>query len=224
MADDNTEEQQPQEERAVQRGGAVAAGAGSYGVVVVEQPEKGGALAIPRMSRRKVVITSFWAGMGLALLGIGATIINTLYPRGVNGFGGPVFVGTVDDFPPGSKIRNVTAKAWIVRLNAEQAARNGAEEGALLALYQKCPHLGCTVPWEPAHTREDPRSRQRYAGWFLCPCHGSTYSDAGVRVFGPAPRSMDTMSISIEDGNITLNTGDITEGGEDNGARGVLPG
>jgi cytochrome b6-f complex iron-sulfur subunit len=58
-------------------------------------------------------------------------------------------------------------------------------------------------------------------GWFRCPCHGSTYTDSGVRVFGPAPRSMDTMDISVSGGRLAVNTGSITPGGPDNANRAI---
>ena len=60
-------------------------------------------------------------------------------------------------------------------------------------------------------------------GWFRCPCHGSTYNDAGVRVFGPAPRSMDRMEVTIDadSGRISVNTGEIAKGTEDNAALAV---
>jgi cytochrome b6-f complex iron-sulfur subunit len=223
MADDNTEEKEQTEKAPARRAASpVAAGPGGHAVVIA-QPAPVSTPILPKVSRRNVVIIGFWAGIGATLVAIAATVINSLYPRNVTGFGGSIFVGTVDQIEPGQKFKNVEAKAWIVRLDATQAERNGGEEGAILALYQKCPHLGCTVPYRPEYSREDPRSGQRYAGWFLCPCHGSTYSDAGVRVFGPAPRSMDTFSVTIDGGNITVNTGDITPGGEDNASRGVQP-
>ena len=57
-------------------------------------------------------------------------------------------------------------------------------------------------------------------GWFRCPCHGSTYTRGGIRVFGPAPRPMDTMEISVNsDGSLVVNTGNIKKGGEDNPQR-----
>jgi cytochrome b6-f complex iron-sulfur subunit len=72
------------------------------------------------------------------------------------------------------------------------------------------------VPWRPEFTFNDDK------GWYRCPCHGSTYTKAGVRVFGPAPRSMDTMKITIDGaGNITVQTGSITPGGTDNPHRAV---
>ena len=43
-----------------------------------------------------------------------------------------------------------------------------------------------------------------------------------MRVFGPAPRSMDSMAVEIDDnGNITVQTGDITSGAPDNPLRAV---
>ena len=142
------------------------------------------------------MLIGFWGAMGAMMLGIVTTILNSLYPRNVTGFGGSVYVGTVDQLKSatGQKLHNLDAKAWVVLLTGEQVRRNpGAQEGSIIALYHKCPHLGCTVPWRPDFSREDPRNLETYGGWFLCPCHGSTYSDAGVRVFGPAPRSMDTI-------------------------------
>ncbi len=191
-------------------------------VVVVQPPATG--MQMPEVSRRKVLLIGFWGAMGALMLGIVATIINSLYPRDVTGFGGTVFVGSIDLLAPGKKLHNLDAKAWVVRFDAQQAARNpGAQEGSVLAIYHKCVHLGCTVPYRPDFSREDPRNGETYAGWFLCPCHGSTYSDAGVRVFGPAPRSLDTFALTIDGGKMTVNTGKITTGTTDNPSRAILP-
>ena len=206
-------------------GGGALATAGGPAVVVV-QPAPAGFRA-PEVTRRKVMIIGFWAAMGAMMLGIVTTIINSLYPRNVTGFGGSVFVGTMDQLKsaPGQKIHNLDAKAWIVLLTGDKVKRNpGAAEGSVIALYHKCVHLGCTVPWRPDFSREDPRNQETYPGWFLCPCHGSTYSDAGVRVFGPAPRSLDTFDLVIKDGKMTVNTGKISTGNPDNPSRAVLPG
>ena len=54
----------------------------------------------------------------------------------------------------------------------------GYEQG-VVALYQKCPHLGCRVPW------------CKTSQWFECPCHGSQYNRVGEKKGGPAPRGMD---------------------------------
>ena len=206
-------------------GGGALATAGGPAVVVV-QPAPAG-VQMPNVSRRKLMIIGFWSGMGAMLLGIVTTILYSLYPRNVAGFGGSVYVGTVDQLKgaAGQKLHNLDAKAWLVLLTGDKVTHNpGAQEGSIIALYHKCPHLGCTVPWRPDFSREDPRNLETYGGWFLCPCHGSTYSDAGVRVFGPAPRSMDTFELSITDGKMTVNTGNIRLGDETNPTRAILPG
>jgi cytochrome b6-f complex iron-sulfur subunit len=74
-------------------------------------------------------------------------------------------------------------------------------EQGLMALYWKCPHLGCTVPW--VGPPDSPAA-------FHCPCHGSVYDYNGTRTGGPAPRSMDFMGVTVNgDGSVTVNTGDI---------------
>jgi cytochrome b6-f complex iron-sulfur subunit len=212
--------------KAAPGGGALAAaGAGAAAVVVVRPAPAG--MQMPQVSRRKLLLVGFWAGMGAMLLGIVTTTINSLYPRNVSGFGQSFFVGTVDQLKsaPGQKLHNLDAKAWLVMLTGDQVRRNpGAQEGSIVAIYHKCVHLGCTVPWRADFSREDPRNKETYAGWFLCPCHGSTYSDAGVRVFGPAPRSLDVFELSVKDGKMTVNTGKIITGTENNAARAILPG
>ena len=110
-------------------------------------------------------------------------------------------------------VRISEGKFWLVNLRGTQGdVLQVGGTGGLLALYWKCPHLGCTVPW-----RGDFQGAQvnfpGVTGWFRCPCHGSTYSRAGVRVFGPAPRSMDTFLITVNgDKSLTVNTRAITSG------------
>ena len=113
--------------------------------------------------------------------------------------------------PGADPVKIFDGKFYLVNLKPGEGGHGaipGSEKGGLVALYQKCPHLGCTVPWRPDFDFEGSK------GWFRCPCHGSTYTKGGARVFGPAPRSMDTMltSRSTADGSVTVNTGKITLG------------
>ena len=227
MADEETPQAEQPAEKAVEKaapaGKQAAVAATAVGPAVVVVPMQPTGFTAPQVSRRRVLQVGFWSGL-LALLGaIGATTLNILYPRGVTGFGATIVVGTVDQLKPGSFLRNLDAKAWIMRMGPEQAAHEGAPEGSIIALYHRCPHLGCTVPYRPEFSFEDPRGGGSYPRWFRCPCHGSTYSFAGVRVFGPAPRSMDTFAFTIENGNIIVDTGTITQGTTENPSRAVLP-
>lgn len=185
--------------------------------LLAAQAAGGAAIAIERVetkqvSRRSLIQITFWAGLGAGLLASVGSIIDFLYPRGVVGFGGIVSApGTVETYPPGSKTAIPAGKFWLVSLTEQQGGPG------FLALYWKCPHLGCTVPWRPTFVWPDPDAGgQDTTGWFRCPCHGSTYNNAGVRVFGPAPRSMDHMKVTIEDGKISVNTGVITKGTPEN--------
>jgi cytochrome b6-f complex iron-sulfur subunit len=173
-------------------------------------------LALPRLSRRTLMRIGFWTGLGIALTGAGGVGLDLVYPRGIAGFGSTVTPGVVSDFPPGSKTHFLEGRFWLVNLTEEQGGPG------ILALWQKCPHLGCTVPWEENFVFADPRTGETKKGWFRCPCHGSTYTDAGVRVYGPAPRSMDTMKVDInEDGRIIVDTGTILKGSNDNASHAV---
>jgi cytochrome b6-f complex iron-sulfur subunit len=230
MADEEAPQaESPKEEAAekavVAAGGGrqvAAAGAGAPAVVVVPMPSPG--LTAPKVERRRVLQIGFWTAFLVALGGISATIINFMYPRGLAGFGSSIAVGTVDQLPEGGFLRNLDARTWVMRLGAQQAEREGAPQGSIIALYQKCPHLGCTVPWRPEFPFADPRNNNEvYPGWFRCPCHGSTYSFTGVRVFGPAPRSMDVFGLTIDNGNIIVNTGEIKQGTPDNPSLAIQP-
>jgi cytochrome b6-f complex iron-sulfur subunit len=67
------------------------------------------------------------------------------------------------------------------------------EEG-LVAIYQKCVHLGCKVPWCQS------------SQWFECPCHGSKYNRVGEKRGGPAPRGLDHFAMEISGESITIDT------------------
>jgi cytochrome b6-f complex iron-sulfur subunit len=167
-------------------------------------------------SRRSFVKIGFWGSLGaFGALALGQ-FLDFFWPRGVAGFGGKVTAGKVSDYPAGGEPkRNNEGRFWMVHVTPEMGGQ-GKFEG-LLALWQRCPHLGCTVPWRGDFSFEGEQ------GWFRCPCHGSTYNYAGVRVFGPAPRSMDTMQITVDAGGlITVDTAVRTPGGttlEDNPSR-----
>jgi cytochrome b6-f complex iron-sulfur subunit len=168
----------------------------------------------PIVSRRRVLQIGFWSSLGAIIAGAGGCSLVLVYPSTVTGFGGRVTVNPGDVPAPGGKKEIAEGRFWLVSLTEEQGGPG------LLALWWKCPHLGCTVPWRPTFVWPDPTTGAARQGWFRCPCHGSTYTDAGVRVFGPAPRSLDTMAIEVQaNGTIVVDTGSITAGAPDNPSR-----
>ena len=179
--------------------------AGRGDVIAIEHSRERG------VTRRALLRGGFGVGLASVLAAMGGIVVDFLWQRNVAGFGAVVTAGLASDFPPGTKTKVREGKFWLVNLTPEQGGPG------FLALWQKCPHLGCVVPWEPRFRFVEPVSGDTTEGWFRCPCHQSTYNHAGVRVYGPAPRSMDRMALRItEDGFIEVDTGDISKGAEDN--------
>lgn len=218
MADEETQKES-KEKAPAKHVGALSA-SGTHAVIVAPPAPAG--MPLPQVSRRTVVIAGFWSGLGaLALAGV-AGLVNFMWPRTAQRAAGKFVLDVnANDIPAGGKrdyvilqpskqnpLQSLETKLFLVHLDEEQAALNLMPDkaGAYLALWRKCPHLGCTVPYEEGFTFNDPANDgQAVTGWFRCPCHGSTYSDSGRRVFGPAPRSMDVFALSIDlDGNMTV--------------------
>lgn len=140
-----------------------------------------------------------WAGWGtiMALLAqSGVGFLAFFWPKKVGAFGGEVNAGNVSDIPVGDVRIIQEGKFYLSRV----------PEG-FLALWWKCPHLGCTVPWKPDEQTEDQIAGR---GRFSCPCHGSIYNRYGQIVAGPAPRPMDLFPIRIDGGRIFVNTNPTT--------------
>ena len=176
-----------------------------------------------KLARRSFMRVSVFAGLTLTTAAMAASFLNFFNLRNPSGFGGSVTVAATQIPPPGAPPARISeGRFWLSNLGgAEGDVLQVGGTGGLLALWWKCPHLGCTVPWNGAFNGADVNF-PGIVGWFRCPCHGSTYSRAGVRVFGPAPRSMDTMALSVNaDGSVTVNTGQITGGAIENPLRAV---
>ena len=152
------------------------------------------------ITRRVFLLGGFWSAVGLAAVGLLGAPASFLWSRNVGGFGGPITIGTdrVPE-PGGTPLKIVEGRFFIIN---REAGEDGSPAG-LLALWSKCPHLGCTVPYRADLTFRGSK------GWFRCPCHSSTYSrDAGIRVYGPAPRPMDVFPLTVnEDLSVTVQTG-----------------
>ena len=138
-----------------------------------------------KISRRDVLKTTWAALGGLAVLELGGISLAYMQPRLTAGeFGGMISAGKVEDFPNGSVTHIANGRFYLVRL----------AEGGFLALYQRCTHLGCSVPWD------------QNAGQFICPCHSSSFSVEGELLNPPAPRPLDLFAVTIVDGIVTVDT------------------
>ena len=166
------------------------------------------------VTRRQFLNRSVFALFGLGITVFGVAIVGFLWPSGSSGFGSKIRIGKVSDVLADVQsndgfLYKPEGRMWITEYPA--AALPKAEtvyspseltgmEAGLVALYQKCPHLGCRVP--------ECKSSQ----WFECPCHGSQYNQVGEKKGGPAPRGMDRFAMEVSGGVFTVNTGQIIQG------------
>ena len=73
---------------------------------------------------------------------------------------------------------------WIARL-----------EDRIVALSTVCTHLGCIPNWSPAERR------------FRCPCHGSSFTQTGINIEGPAPRPLDRLRMTVQKERLIVDRG-----------------
>ena len=166
------------------------------------------------VTRRQFFNRSLLAGSGLGLGAFGIAALAFLWPNAGGGFGGKIVVGSEADakdaFDNKIPYYNAAAKTYIVaypkqdlpkakKIPAYAPVIAGMEEG-YVALYQKCVHLGCRVPWCPS------------SQWFECPCHGSKYNRVGEKQGGPAPRGLDRFVLQVSGGNIVVDTANVITG------------
>lgn len=150
-----------------------------------------------RMSRRMLIRLGLAGTLALFLIEVLGTFLDFYTPRKYGTFGSKVTLGKPSQFAMPSITTVIDAKLFLSHV----------PEG-FLAMYWKCPHLGCTVQWHPEEQTEDKLAPQ---GRFHCPCHGSIYNRYGQIVFGPAPRPLDLFTMSLSNGNLVADTGDITQ-------------
>jgi cytochrome b6-f complex iron-sulfur subunit len=153
-----------------------------------------------RITRRRFMRNTFLSTMTAFTIGGGATFLLFFWPKKVGTFGSKIAVGALADYPEGSVTKVSEGRFWLVHLRQEDG-------GGFMALYWKCVHLGCTVPWEPDESGT--YEGKSYKGIFKCPCHGSLYIYNGQNFGGPAPRPLDYMDVSTAGGRIVVDTGKI---------------
>ncbi len=141
---------------------------------------------IQALSRRNFLKVGLGALGALAALELGGAGFMYLRARSEEGdFGGVITAGAVEKFPPGSVTEYPESHLFVIR----------APDGGFLAVYSRCPHLGCTVSWVPEGNH------------FICPCHASSFDFFGTFESPPVPRSLDTFDIQIdEDGVLKVDT------------------
>ncbi|MEK7848514.1 MAG: ubiquinol-cytochrome c reductase iron-sulfur subunit [Chloroflexota bacterium] len=156
-----------------------------------------------KLSRREMLRLAWWGAAGaLVLEGVGATLLS-LWPKVQAGaFGGRIEAGNVDEFPLGSVTYHMEGRCYVSHV---RTADGGS---GLLALYRRCTHLGCVVPWRADEASEDDLSPR---GRFTCPCHASIFDRYGRVKGGPAPRPLDMFPVTLQGHRVLVDTGKVVQ-------------
>jgi cytochrome b6-f complex iron-sulfur subunit len=129
--------------------------------------------------------------MALLLAEFGGAVIWFALPRFRAGEFGGVFTIDPASLAKGEKtaapIDFPAGKFWLS--NTDDGFR---------ALSKVCTHLGCLFKWVGTNNR------------FECPCHGSKFTNKGVYIEGPAPRSLDRFAVTVinTDGSTNVSSAD----------------
>lgn len=160
--------------------GLLLGGLGARFVTLLSRLHAAPSGASRRVGRRSFVRNAALGATGVVLAEIAGGTIWLLWPNKTGAFGSEIAVRP-EDVPPvmGPPFESSQGRFFLVH-----------NEDGVLAMYTKCPHLGCKVPW--IGPPDAPNA-------FQCPCHGSQYNYVGERTGGPAPRPMDLFAVSVDD-------------------------
>ena len=141
------------------------------------------------VTRRTLLRDGWRVGTGLLASAAAWTSWELLRPLASSAAGRKLRVGNASDYQAGTATYIREGRFWVA--NAD---------GHLFALSQKCPHLGCRVPFCDS------------SGRFECPCHGSVFDLGGEWIEGPSPRGMDRHPIAVDGDTLVVDTGKSNDG------------
>ena len=152
-------------------------------------------------STRRQLLRRGWQ-LGGALLGVAAgwTTYESLRPLAGTAAGATINLGSPANYKAETATYIVSGRLFV--------ANTGSR---IFAISQKCPHLGCRVPFCES------------SGRFECPCHGSKYDIGGEWVEGPAPRGMDRYVLTLSGGSLMADTSKLLTGPERGAKRFLTP-
>ena len=180
------------------------------------------------ISRRSFMRRVLGVGVGLLSLEFLGGTVAFLWPNLTEGLGAQITIGTPDDVANAqpewgeglpyvynqANLFFVNVPAAMARVEGDGTVASpipdpgtnvGADiplpERSVLALWRKCPHLGCQIPQVCEQSQ-----------WFECLCHGSKYTVLGEKRDGPAPRGMDRFEVLVENGAYVVDTRQVVAG------------
>ncbi len=150
-----------------------------------KSPEKDELNVSKNVSRRDFLSISLKALGGLAAMELGAAGILFLRSRSLEGeFGGIMTIGKIESFTPGSVMEVEDGNFYLIC----------TDDNGFLAVYRRCPHLGCTVNWMDNEEK------------FLCPCHSATFTKTGDFNNKLIARALDYFPVFFEKGMVKVDT------------------
>lgn len=197
----------------------VAPSVGPPEAAPVEPPRYGvvPGLGAGSLTRRAFMRRMLGAGVGLVSLEFAGGTLAFLWPNITEGVGAEFRVGTIPEilaanpsWAQGWPVNIGRARVFLVNAPAARELALGRDVSVtepapdqILALWQKCPHLGCMVPALCP-------DRKR----FQCNCHQSTYNILGEKMAkGPASRGMDRFAVRIgDDGVLIIDSSEVIRG------------
>lgn len=180
------------------------------------------------ITRRGFMRRMLGVGIGLLSLEFLGGTLAFLWPNLTEGLGAKITLGTADDintvapdWKNGLPYIYNQANLFFINVPAAMARVEGngtvsspvpdpgsklgqdiePKDRSVLALYRKCPHLGCQIP-----------QLCEASQWFECLCHGSKYTILGEKRDGPAPRGMDGFEVTFNDSKYVVDTSRIITG------------
>jgi cytochrome b6-f complex iron-sulfur subunit len=180
------------------------------------------------ITRRSFMRRMLGVGVGILSLEFLGGTLAFLWPNLSEGLGADINLGTAEDINavfsqwgeglpfiynqanlffvnvPAAKARvegNGTVPSPVPDPGTDVSEELPLPDRSVVALWRKCPHLGCQVPQLCDASQ-----------WFECLCHGSKYTVLGEKRDGPAPRGMDRFAVTVEDGAYVVVTREVISG------------
>lgn len=180
------------------------------------------------ITRRSFMRRMLGVGVGILSLEFLGGTLAFLWPNVTEGLGADINIGNAADinsqfagWAEGLPFIFSSANLFIVNVPAAKARVEGngtvaspipdpgvevseelaASDRSVMALWRKCPHLGCQVPQLCGESQ-----------WFECLCHGSKYTVIGEHRAGPAPRGMDRFEVTVQGDDYVIVTSAIVSG------------
>jgi menaquinol-cytochrome c reductase iron-sulfur subunit len=97
-----------------------------------------------------------------------------------------------DGEPTKIPYRHMRKDGWKMVETRRTAFLMQREDGSLIALTNRCTHLGCGVDWNSNAQR------------FICPCHGGAFDALGRVLEGPPPKALEQLPVKVEGKKIFL--------------------